>query len=292
MVQCYVSESKAINIPFQGTPKLLYVSHADPQNDQNPRVMHAHNNLIEIILIIRGEGQFMIHDRMVNVKKGDMAIYNSQIVHDEYMNSGSDLEWYCIAIGDLKVDGFRENALIEDGQPAVFDTGNYYESMKFLMETTYNSVRDDMPYAAEHGHYYMMSILLRAYEIVNTPNVKTLSKKEQEERILGLRIKEYIDKHFMEELTLDCISGSLNISSYYMSHVFKNMTGYSPIRYITKRRIGEAQSLLISTTKSITDIALEVGYDSPGYFDRVFAKEIGVTPKKFRKEYVSHQSKK
>lgn len=288
MVQCYVSERDTGNIPFEKKPKLLYVSHADPKNDLSPRVMHAHSNLIEIILIIRGEGQFMIHDRMLHVGVGDLAIYNSGVVHDEYTNSGTDLEWYCIAIGDVKIPGLRENALIEDGRMAVFETGIYYEPLRTLMSMTYHSVKDDIPYASEHGYFLMMSVLLRAYEIVNTPSEKVLSKKEQEERALGLRIKKYIDTHFSEELTLDSISAALHISSYYLSHVFKNMTGYSPIRYITKRRIGEAQSLLISTTKSITDIALEVGYDSPGYFDRVFSKEIGMTPKKFRKEYVSH----
>ena len=292
MVQCFVSERKELQIPFVGTPKLLYASHAKPKNDLNPRVMHAHENLIEIILIVNGEGEFMIHDRRMHVQEGDIAVYNSGVVHDEYTNTGTDLEWYCLGIGNVKLPEHRMNALFEEGDLPVYASGGYYECIRQLMALTYHTVREDLPYAPEHGHFLMMSVLMRVYEIINTPSENSMSKKEQEERILGLRIKSYIDKHFKESLTLDSIAADLNISSYYMSHVFKNMTGYSPIRYIAKRRIGEAQSLLISTQKSITEIALEVGYDSPGYFDRVFSREIGRTPKQFRKEYVSRPPQK
>lgn len=65
---------------------------------------------------------------------------------------------------------------------------------------------------------------------------------------------------------------ALHISPYYLSHVFKQMSGYSPVQYLLRRRIGEAQTLLITTDLSITRIAEMVGYDTQSYFNLRFTK--------------------
>ena len=93
--------------------------------------------------------------------------------------------------------------------------------------------------------------------------------------ILGRRIKEYIDKHYMEPITLQSMGEALHISPYYLSHVFKQMSGYSPVQYLLRRRIGEAQTLLITTDLSITHIAEMVGYDTQSYFNLQFTKKCG-----------------
>ena len=64
------------------------------------------------------------------------------------------------------------------------------------------------------------------------------------------------------------------------------MSGYSPIQYLLRRRIGEAQTLLITTDYSITQIAGMVGYDTQSYFNMQFTKNVGISPKKFRQNYI------
>ena len=54
--------------------------------------------------------------------------------------------------------------------------------------------------------------------------------------------------------------------------------------YTSKVRIKHACDMLRTTDKNVTDIALAVGYESLGYFNRVFKKEMGLTPSAFRKE--------
>ncbi len=79
---------------------------------------------------------------------------------------------------------------------------------------------------------------------------------------------------------------ALHISPYYLSHVFKQMSGYSPVQYLLRRRIGEAQTLLITTDLSITRIAEMVGYDTQSYFNLQFTKNVGMPPNKFRQNYI------
>ena len=90
----------------------------------------------------------------------------------------------------------------------------------------------------------------------------------------------------MEPITLQSMGEALHISPYYLSHVFKQMSGYSPVQYLLRRRIGEAQTLLITTDLSITRIAEMVGYDTPSYFNLQFTKNVGMPPNKFRQNYI------
>ncbi|MDO4615489.1 MAG: helix-turn-helix transcriptional regulator, partial [Lachnospiraceae bacterium] len=77
-----------------------------------------------------------------------------------------------------------------------------------------------------------------------------------------------------------------HISQFYLAHVFKEMSGYSPIQYMIRRRIGEAQTLLISTDKTILEISELVGYESQSHFNFHFSKNIGMPPNQFRRSFV------
>ena len=69
------------------------------------------------------------------------------------------------------------------------------------------------------------------------------------------------------------------------------MSGYSPIQYLLRRRLGEAQTLLISTDLPIIDITLMTGFDTQNYFNAQFTKHVGVSPKRYRDNYVIGKSK-
>ena len=103
------------------------------------------------------------------------------------------------------------------------------------------------------------------------------------------RIKDYIDKHFADEFSLQQMADALHVSPYYLAHICKEVTGYSPLQYVLRRRIGEAQTLLITTDLPVTRIASQVGYDNPSHFNAQFSKAVGMAPRTFRKEYVFHK---
>ncbi|MCD7750364.1 MAG: AraC family transcriptional regulator [Lachnospiraceae bacterium] len=97
-------------------------------------------------------------------------------------------------------------------------------------------------------------------------------------------ITAYIHRHYPEPLSLEQISREFYISSYYLSHQFKQITGFSFTQYVQMTRVSNAQALLISCDDSITDIALQCGFTSFSQFNRVFNKFVGKSPSLFRKE--------
>lgn len=96
-------------------------------------------------------------------------------------------------------------------------------------------------------------------------------------------ITSYIHNNYTEDLSLNSIADQFYVSNYYLSHQFKKVTGFTLTEYIQLTRIRNAQSLLISTNKPITDIAFLSGFSSFSQFNRVFNNFVGTSPSKFRK---------
>ncbi len=97
-------------------------------------------------------------------------------------------------------------------------------------------------------------------------------------------ITSYIHTHYSEDLSLDSIASEFFISNYYLSHVFKDVTGFTLTDYIHMTRIRNVQTMLLTTDKSITDIASACGFQSFSQFNRVFRKVVGTSPSKYRHE--------
>lgn len=109
-------------------------------------------------------------------------------------------------------------------------------------------------------------------------------KERQQDNAVKLvsRAREYIEKNYHRDISLDDVSGYVNISPYYLSHIFKEVTGTSFSTYLIQIRIREAQKLLMTTDMSVSRISYLVGYRDPNYFSRIFKRVVGKSPNRFR----------
>ena len=96
-------------------------------------------------------------------------------------------------------------------------------------------------------------------------------------------IASYIHAHYAEPLSLDLLAQQFYISSCYLSHQFKAITGFTLTEYIQMTKVRNVQSLLINTRIPITDAALSCGFTSFSQFNRVFQRYIGMSPSQYRK---------
>lgn len=97
-------------------------------------------------------------------------------------------------------------------------------------------------------------------------------------------VTSYIHSHYSEDLSLDTLAQNFYISSCYLSHQFKDVTGFTLTDYIQMTRVRNIQSLLINTQIPITEAALSCGFASFSQFNRVFQKHIGMSPSQYRKQ--------
>ena len=98
-------------------------------------------------------------------------------------------------------------------------------------------------------------------------------------------VKEFLDSHYNEKITLDGLATHFYINKYYLTKVFKEQYGQSITAYLLNIRITKAKQLLRFSEKSVEEIGMEVGLGAPHYFSQTFKSVEGVPPSVYRKQW-------
>jgi AraC family transcriptional regulator len=96
------------------------------------------------------------------------------------------------------------------------------------------------------------------------------------------KIEDYVRAHLAENISIETLAELAELSPFHFSRVFKQATGMTPLQFVTRERILQAQQLIRETPRSLIEIALEVGYTSPSHFAQVFRRTVGMNPTQFR----------
>ena len=162
----------------------------------------------------------------------------------------------------------------------VLHTGISYE-----YEDLFKKMRDELVECSPQ-YEEMLALLFR--ELLITINRRM---HEGAPRIAGFTqdevtyAKNYFREHYNEDINIERYAASRNMSTSWFNKCFRSITGVSPMKFVLDVRMRNAQILLETTDGTISEIALLVGYDNPMYFSRVFRKEKGLSPLKYRKAY-------
>lgn len=282
----YFIKNKSGNSFIDGVlPELQYVVRINTGSDKMPRAMHAHEDLAEIVYISEGSGIHIIDNKKYETKAGDILVFNCNVLHDERPNPDGFMRTYCIGMSGLHLKGLPPNCVSADNAVPVIHSNASRKSVESLYELLYNEVFSTIGNPSETCCHLMVSLLL----LVGRLAAQEANDQDDSTNIIVEQIRTYLDQHYLSEFTLEQIARSLNISPYYLVHVFKEQTGSSPMQYVINRRIGEAQSLLISSDLPVTRIAAIVGYDNANYFNMLFRKKVGVTPGSYRNQYTASE---
>lgn len=92
----------------------------------------------------------------------------------------------------------------------------------------------------------------------------------------------YLHESYAHSISRKDIAKYIGVSEDYMTFCFRQELGITPILYLQRYRINQAKRMLVETNQSITSIAFSVGFSDSGYFSRIFRRETGVSPEKFR----------
>lgn len=96
------------------------------------------------------------------------------------------------------------------------------------------------------------------------------------------KVAQYVQDNLEQDLSLDVVAQKVNMSSFYLSKLFKEETGETFINYVTDRRLEKSCKLLKETEKSVKEITADVGYNDQNYFSKLFKNKYGLSPTEFR----------
>ena len=138
------------------------------------------------------------------------------------------------------------------------------------------------------GRDYKSKLLRVALELseflLNNCKVNAkVHKIETSDKNKIIKISEYIDKNYSEQLNLKVLSDKFHLNSQYISRFFKENVGIGFQEYLNSLRVKKSIGDLLYSNKSILDIALDNGFNEGKNYSRAFKKEYGITPIEFRK---------
>lgn len=286
MIQYFVNRREPSSFAQGSAPRLEYVCHVDTTHMQVPRAMHMHEKFVEFVLVVKGSGSYYIDNTRYEAFKGDMLVFNSRTLHDETVSHKDEAMTYCIAVSDLQLDNMPPGRFLREGIAPCVHLGRFFPNIRRMFSLIVNSVK-------KKERNEVLDYLLRALlaKLVYCVREQGEPVSEQSDAV-GWRIKKYIDDKYLEQITLDDMSRDMYLNAYYLSHSFKSIIGYSPMQYVIRRRIGEAQNLLLNTDKTITEIAMQCGYNNSNYFQAVFRSIVGMPPGQYRKIWIKEKRAK
>lgn len=151
----------------------------------------------------------------------------------------------------------------------------------------YERLLDEIYHIAESAAYLrdmkitekLTSLLVLLMEESWHPeNRKEVAKKQNLQAV-----KEYLDQHYAQPISLDFLAERFYINKYYLTRIFKEQFGVSVNHYLLEVRITRAKQLLRFTDMTVEAVGAACGIEDANYFSRVFKKTEGISPGKFRK---------
>lgn len=97
-------------------------------------------------------------------------------------------------------------------------------------------------------------------------------------------VKNYIDVHYMDEISVESLADQFQISVSHFNRIFKQSFDVNCKEYITSVRVDKAKEYLSGSALSVSEVGGMVGYPDANYFTKVFRKKTGMTPKEYRNE--------
>jgi len=197
-------------------------------------------------------------------------------------------DFYCIQIHDKEVacDGLLFHNIFEI--PFV----ELDEREDFIIKDLFQNIREELEVkdssAEEMIRTFVKQIIIRATRIWKTQNLHRDEIKITNSEIDLFRdFSRHLEIHFRKKHNVSDYADLLHLAPKTLTHKFKSLQLESPNQLIISRILLEAKRLLVYTDKTVKEIAYDLGYDDPAYFNRLFTSKTGSTPANFKKNYLS-----
>ena len=156
--------------------------------------------------------------------------------------------------------------------PAVEEAGPIFTAL--LEESRVND-----PLSAERAACLIKELLILLYR--RHSHRFPIPDKPVQESIY--QVQKYIDQNFAQDIKIKELAEKFYINFYYLSHTFKELTGYSPKQYLLLNRLTYSKELLAQTSLSVGEIAMRCGFSDANSFIRTFRRHYGTTPSQYRR---------
>lgn len=229
----------------------------------------------QLIYMTGGKGIFRFGAETREVTQGQAVVFSPhQPQHySYYAKDGAEAYW-------IHFSGYGAHDYLEQAgllSQAVYSVGMMDEAVT-LFKRIIQELNMNKPMSAVMTTACLMELLaLVGRRVLAGEDDGRANPHADIHRIIGIMHERYNQPLPVTDLAKEC-----RLSLFRFIHKFKDVTGTTPVKYITGIRMNEAKRLLLETSLQIKEVASIVGYDNPLYFSRVFCSVVGMSPSQYR----------
>jgi CheY-like chemotaxis protein len=222
--------------------------------DDTPSIIDLHSQIVR---------QCMPYCRILTANNGKEAL---AIMNQDH----PDLVLLDLMMPEM--DGFEVLQVMQDRQDL--------RSVPVIVMTAYDLLTSDIKRLKYGVHTILMKGMLSEEETLSLVEAALMKSKKlrSETQQLARKAMAYIHEHYAQPISREDIARYVSISDEYLSNCFRQEMGVTLVAYINRFRIKKAKELLQRGDKSITEVALDVGFSSQPYFSRMFRQQAGISP--------------
>ena len=241
--------------------------------DSNYKIVREGNTSPLFMYILSGELHVRYQNLLHVAKSDEIVLLDCNQPHSYYCCSDCEFMFFHYN-GPNAVS--LTNHLTAQNQSPIFKLSNHTDIKKALTELLQCLNKNEHP-TDIHLSCIAYNILCKIqsfnYVTQNAPSAISDTVAE---------VIQYMKINIQEPLSLDILAAHVNISPSYLSHLFRDETGCSPIEYLARLKINLAKTILKSTTRTISDIGISLGYSSSASFINAFTSRVGISPGQYR----------
>lgn len=253
----------------------------------HPRyVMNAHwHREFEIIHILSGTLTIYLNDTEISLQNNDILFIKCGCLHH---GEPTDCVYECIVV-DLKMLLPQQNDIVERYISQIInskiDIKNILSPNEYDLYNTaiklFDSVSGEKPYYELSVYGLLFTLISQIYShgyIVSSIN--SVQPNRQTEQIYS--VIDWINKNFKEQINSQKLTHISNLNFNYLCKIFKKFTGQTIMQYVNEQRIEHACYDIAQKNKSITEAALDNGFNDLSYFAKTFKRYKGISPREFK----------
>ncbi|HPZ15753.1 MAG TPA: AraC family transcriptional regulator [Sphaerochaeta sp.] len=252
----------------------------------NMEFQHFHE-FYEILILLENAASHLIEGEYYDLQKYDMVLLKPSLLHKSRYNPGPPSKRLIINFSiPIELPGLRRNM---EGILAPFrEHIPIFRFPQTVINELFASLNEIFSIASPKQPNNGVFIHAKFLQFLFTLNAHKEENSYERQQVADsitqkiYSITAYIHTHFKEPLLLSQLAEQFFISSCYLSHVFKEITGFTLTNYIQMTRIKNAQQLLLYTDLRIKEITERCGFTSFSQFNRVFNKFCGCPPSRYR----------
>lgn len=261
------------------------VEAASYKNELLGASMHYHNTY-QMVYIKEGGALLNISDKRYEITSPSV-IFISNLENHSITPTGNIYCRYTVSLNPKLTQQCIKNARLVSvfsNRPSffshVFNADGLTEELNSLFDLLCKEMRHNLNQDSP-ANLYVESILTVLYR--GNKNAFPPLNSGIDESVTSL--KNMLERDYASSFTLGELSKRLNISTYYLAHSFKSVTGYSIKQYQILCRIAAAKELLAESEMTVSDICYKTGFSDLSNFSRYFSRNVGLSPTDYRKKY-------